>query len=479
MISVRRLIIGILLSIFSISMVKADISQKFHDLLIEKYNFSKYPYNESRNDIGLFFDFDFNKKEKKIIIKRDLNNFPVVRFSLFEKDINPGDIVISLDKRDLSKLNDDQIEKLVKRNKKVNVELLNNKSFNLNSYPYKFDDIKLANFSLNYINTIDTTKGILEISFNSTFFNERPDLDLYAKNLLDDSIYAIQDNLFDKGFFVPIEDIRFDEYKIDVDIRTQEAARFTFDYGSTRTLMNDYGVGQFRQKFDFSQFPFDEQTLKIKILSDTQSTSDPNTNWPRGNASVFFITPDIGAFIGLEKYKQKNILKELGWSIISTNILSDVITEKDYFDPYLNKTYDRYENTIDLIIEIKRNSAHYFFKIIVPVFLILCVAWSVLWIPTYKLDARLTTSIVTLLALIAYNFVFEGDIPKLDYLTDLDKFILLSYIFCCLPTFMSIGFSRFILRTKKLQNRVTVINSYIRKWGGVLYLLFTFQIFYQ
>ena len=52
-----------------------------------------------------------------------------------------------------------------------------------------------------------------------------------------------------------------------------------------------------------------------------------------------------------------------------------------------------------------------------------------LWIPTYKLDARLTTSIVALLALIAYNFVFEGDIQKLDYLTDLDKFILLSYIF--------------------------------------------------
>jgi hypothetical protein len=86
---------------------------------------------------------------------------------------------------------------------------------------------------------------------------------------------------------------------------------------------------------------------------------------------------------------------------------------------------------------------------------------------------------VSLLALIAYNFVFEGDIPKLDYLTDLDKFILLSYIFCCLPTFMSIGFSRFIARTKRLQKKVTVVNSHIRKWGGVLYLLFCFQIFYQ
>ena len=162
------------------------------------------------------------------------------------------------------------------------------------------------------------------------FFNFliRPDLYIYSKNLLDDNTYDIQDNLFDKGFFAPIEYVKFDEYKIDVDIRTQEAARFTFDYGSTRTLMNDFGVGQFRQKFDFSQFPFDEQTLKIKILTDTQSTSDTSINWPKGNASVFFVSPDIGAFIGLEKYKQKNILKELGWSIISTNILSDVIMKK-------------------------------------------------------------------------------------------------------------------------------------------------------
>ena len=69
--------------------------------------------------------------------------------------------------------------------------------------------------------------------------------------------------------------------------------------------------------------------------------------------------------------------------------------------------YASSQNSIELIIEVKRNSAHYLFKIIIPVFLILCVAWSVLWIPTYKLDARLTTSIVALLSLIAYNFLIS------------------------------------------------------------------------
>ena len=107
------------------------------------------------------------------------------------------------------------------------------------------------------------------------------------------------------------------------------------------------------------------------------------------------------------------------------------------------------------------------------------LTWSIFWIDLHDLETRITISIVTFLALIAYNFVFEGDIPKLDYLTDLDKYILLSYIFCCIPTFISIGFSRFIQKTAKMQRRVTKVNAHIRKWGGVIYLLITFQIFYS
>ena len=35
-------------------------------------------FNEIRNDAGIFFDFEWNKKQKKIVIKRDKNNFPIV-----------------------------------------------------------------------------------------------------------------------------------------------------------------------------------------------------------------------------------------------------------------------------------------------------------------------------------------------------------------------------------------------------------------
>ena len=41
-----------------------------------------FNYQESRNDIGVFYDFAWD--DKKIIIKRNDDGYPIVRFSLFD-----------------------------------------------------------------------------------------------------------------------------------------------------------------------------------------------------------------------------------------------------------------------------------------------------------------------------------------------------------------------------------------------------------
>ena len=117
------------------------------------------------------------------------------------------------------------------------------------------------------------------------------------------------------------------------------------------------------------------------------------------------------------------------------------------------------------------------YKIIIPVFLILAIAWLVLWIPIIpsQIESRLTTSIVALLALIAYNFVFNNDVPELSYLTNLDKYILLSYAFCAIPTFMTIFFSRFVIKDK--QRLASKLNKLVRYWGGVIYITLVVLIF--
>ena len=58
------------------------------DNLNKNINIKKYDpvveYNEIRNDSGIFFDHEWSVKKRKIIIKRNNNNYPIIKFSLFE-----------------------------------------------------------------------------------------------------------------------------------------------------------------------------------------------------------------------------------------------------------------------------------------------------------------------------------------------------------------------------------------------------------
>ncbi len=451
----------------------------------------KFYYQENRNDIGIFYDFFWDQTNKKIKFKR-FKNYPIVRFSLFDKkNIKPGSIIKKYNNIDLSEISDEKIEELHKNTATVNLELNSGKKITINPKPYKKNEFKLSHFKIKSVHNIDTAKGILEISFESLFTNRRIDFEntLAAKkiNISNTSwVGPVCNELkLDRG--TPIETIKFNEYKYDVDIREGKKNKeilnksfidLTIDYGKIRTMREEGGVGFFRQNFNFRKFPFDTQKLIISIEAGVRSTSDPDLNsqsiykYP----AVTFITPEVGPFRNLEFFinKENNYLKE--WEVVKdkTTIKSSVNIDDYFYDKWRNRIISHHENVLNIEITIKRNWEHYFFKIILPVFLILCVAWYVLWIPTRKYETRLNTSIIALLALIAYNFVFQDSIPKLEYLTDLDWYILLSYVFCCIPVFISIGSSK--LGTKN-QKAIIMINKSIRKWGVLAYFLITFAIF--
>ena len=451
----------------------------------------KFPFLEERIDTGIFLDFKWDEDLKEIIIKRDKDKYPIVRFSLFNKiEIEQGSVIKSIESNDLSNLSDDQINAILFKNLKsdsLQLELKNGKKLTAIAKPYKLNDFKLVDFQLNSIQNIDSKKGIIEISFVSFFENNRPDLlDTLIKNNFDyyeRSGEPVCEAALDQ-IILPIKALEYNEFKYDEDVRKglknktklkDSIINFTFDKGNFRVVRSESGVGFFRQEFDFKKFPFDKQKLIISIASGTRSSSDKSLiKFAENTAAVTFITQENGAFLGLNKFMKKNYLKE--WEVSSVNIRSNENIDKNYYDKDLKKNIIHSENTINLEINIEREYKHYIYKIIIPVFLILCVAWFVLWIPTKYFETRLTTSMVALLSLIAYNFVFADDVPKLQYLTSLDKYILLSYIFCCIPTFMSIWCSRFI---KISQVKVTRVNRKIRIFGGLIYLVLTMQIFYS
>ena len=118
-----------------------------------------------------------------------------------------------------------------------------------------------------------------------------------------------------------------------------------------------------------------------------------------------------------------------GWDITDFDMVY-----KEYYDPL----YEDFTDGFAMIFEIERKSGYYIFKIILPIILILMVCWSVVWIDPKELESRLTITIVCLLSLIAYNFVIDKDLPKLEYFTVLDWIILISYFYATIPNFLSI-----------------------------------------
>ena len=458
------------------------------DLIIDK-DPRNMEYNENRNDPGIHFLYEWDGKDK-IIIKRNKDKYPIVRYSLFDnKNFIPNKTVIKkIDNTDLSKLSDNRLRKYTYLEGKINFELDNGKIITISSRPYKYNNYKLSDFKILSIQNIDTTKGILEMSFDSKFTNLRNDFTkIYnEENLsINRKIDICRDARYEDDW--PLQSVEFDEFKYDADIReglknkellVNAVFETTVDNGIVRTLRTEKGVGFFRQSFDFKDFPFDKQKLIIRINSGVGNYPKSNLeNTNNNDGSLTLITPEPGVFINLKDFLKPEVNKLKAWKIPENGIsvISNIINEKR-FDIFTQKTELVSESVLDIEIIIERNYAHYVWKIMLPVFLILCVAWYVLWIPTEKYEARLNTSIIALLALIAYNFVFQDDIPRLEYLTDMDWFILLSYIFCCIPVFLSIAFSKFI---SKNQAKVMRINKNIKVWGAVIYFLFTAQIFYN
>tara|TARA_Y100000992_G_C21125365_1_gene423974 strand:- start:387 stop:758 length:372 start_codon:yes stop_codon:yes gene_type:complete len=100
------------------------------------------------------------------------------------------------------------------------------------------------------------------------------------------------------------------------------------------------------------------------------------------------------------------------------------------------------------------------------------ICWSSLWIPAREIESKLTITIVCLLSLIAYNFVIDKDLPKLEYLTTLDWIILISYFYATIPNFFAI----ISFNLKDNTQLGPKIDNFGKKYGAISYLIIIFLI---
>ena len=167
----------------------------------------------------------------------------------------------------------------------------------------------------------------------------------------------------------------------------------------------------------------------------------------------------------LNTFQENNQIS--GWKIVDTQI-----NYNNFQDP--NELYPK--STVDLELFVERESGYYLYKVILPIIIILVVCWSSIWIVPKELESKLTITIVCLLSLIAYNFVIDSELPKLEYLTIIDWIILTSYFYAALPNILGIYF--FNLYNNNDNAKLKKYEVIAKRYGLFSYLLFVFLIIF-
>ncbi len=428
------------------------------------------------NDFGFILEYDWDDKNKKTFYRKDNNgNYIVGKIYNLDlaKNLKSGDSIISLNNKKFT--NNQEQKDILKNDNKIKAEFFNQKkgNFTLDIERKKFyltdAFLQLEDIS---INSIDQKTGIYEVRFVYNFsklygdsyknFNDIADGTIIYD---DNGIVNIEVCIFteeefmrskmnDPGFQIKILNIaKKDNDLFNVHYKlTPYSTKFGNDFNALYLQKNVEGVYGIKNKFNLRAFPFDRQKISLELI-------DGKYNLDKRN---IFISER--AHIFLNEYVKKNEI--LGWDLIGYELnpfqhQSPFNMEGDFSDGL----------RLDFLIE--RKHGYYVFKVIVPIVLILLICWGSVWIEPKEIESRLTITIVCLLSLIAYNFVIDSEMPKLEYLTVMDWIILISYIYATIPNFLSIISFRLLKTNLPMCER---IETYSKKYGILSYVTIIFVI---
>lgn len=151
--------------------------------------------------------------------------------------------------------------------------------------------------------------------------------------------------------------------------------------------------------FDFRAYPFDRQRFNIRI-----DLSHPT---------------EIFMFEGIER---------------SDNALGDALGEEEWSVIFYEQKVESVPFTkgfkksrFTMVMEVKRHLNFYIYRIMFPLLLIISVSWVIFFLKDYGRQLEVASG--NLLVFVAFNFTISNDLPRLGYLTLLDRVIVNS--FCC------------------------------------------------
>jgi hypothetical protein len=154
--------------------------------------------------------------------------------------------------------------------------------------------------------------------------------------------------------------------------------------------------GVFTNRLDLRDFPFDRQTLSIRVVLGRTRAEDVTflLDERTGRAEEFSIAD---------------------WTVTGSSV---------EYEPFGLPTAERRYPQVTYRLEVRRNRAYYAQKVFLPLILIVCMSWAVFWIDPKLVPPQIGISTSAVLTLIAFLFSLAYTLPRLSYLTRADRFVM-------------------------------------------------------
>lgn len=164
--------------------------------------------------------------------------------------------------------------------------------------------------------------------------------------------------------------------------------------------------GDFSQPMDLHDFPFDEQTFGIQVVS-TGSDEQMDIKLVKSTEVPSFVTEN--------------------YSVASWDVTGHGVDTSDYEIPGVG-TFPSFHMSFTA----KRYSHHYLIKVVAPLLLIVFLSQLVFWLSPTEGGSQLGVSVTSFLTVIAYHVALSSKLPEIPYLTNFDVFVFLCTILVAL-----------------------------------------------
>jgi hypothetical protein len=177
-----------------------------------------------------------------------------------------------------------------------------------------------------------------------------------------------------------------------------------------RIRISGYFNSRVAALFDLRQFPFDDQTFEIQIESFTynRETVELTTSNDRVSFAPGLYVPEW-RITGIDARLEKTL-----------NVRDQV--------PFSRAVIE---------LRVAREWGFYVFKLWIPLFLIVALSWSVFWMQGESLANRIRIAATAFLTVVAYQFAIAGSLPKVAYLTIMDRLMVASFVLIALSALES------------------------------------------